>query len=143
MNIGQKLKLIEASELKTEKLVTEIANQRLHELVNVFVRKRPNKSLKILFGNGTEYVSIQGETFDLRSWADLDFERERRQQFDDDDADPLDEAAARWVIKALMDIDTITNGYKRGSPRNIYRLCAPTGHEINQEETNVDGCNAK
>ncbi len=135
MNIEKKMKRIEASELRTEQLVTNIANQRLRELVSIFKKKRPNKSLQILFGNGSEHVSINGEPFRLRNWDDLDLERESRRKWEPDDDDtPLDEVEAGWIIKALMDVDTLTDGYKRGAPDDVF---------INQETGNVDQCNTK
>lgn len=90
------LELIRAS---NQGRIDAFANARMERLTKWLKRRYPNLELKILFGNGSELVKVDGKDFDIGG--------------------TYSEAWGRVISEAITDIWDITNGYQDGCPNCI------------------------
>ena len=93
-------------------VMSAMANARLSVLCSEWRTQFPKCSLKIIFGNGCEFASINGEGVSF-------WERERESEPSDSRWSSDSELDLGIVADALEDVWYITKGYERGCPDDI------------------------
>mgnify|MGYP000388648976 CR=1 FL=1 len=85
-------------------VMSALANTRLSSLCSEWRSKYPKSSLKIIFGNGSEHVAVNGIT--VYFWSDQDEYL-------------LGEMDLHIVLDALKDVWYICDNYSRARPNDI------------------------
>lgn len=99
------------------KRISFLATLRLKLLIPWWHMHFPTRQLSIIFGNGTEFVRIDGRKVDFLDGCPVRVELSK---------DPvahravtMREPALRELFQAIADVDDITNGHKEGCPDDL------------------------
>lgn len=100
---------------KVHELISTYADCRLIDLCSEFRLKFPKRSLKIIFGNGDEFISVDG--YDLKVYGDHggDHDLVWKNQW----ANERQARQLKFVADAVREVWDITDHYSRGCPKDI------------------------
>ena len=102
--------LVDLAEGKFFNKIRYIANGRLNDLALEFRSKFPKRSLKIVFGNRDELISIDGKRFVVYDDCSFTFE---------DYLIVPSLKCLEFIAQAVCDVCDITDGYRRGCPDDL------------------------
>ncbi len=114
INNEQLVKIADDAQSKAFEMISQIANLRLEFLAHEFRSEFPKQSLKIVFGDYSESVSVNGYalgvygdgTINTMTWGKEWADEKITTQFD-------------FLAQAVRDVWKITNWYRRGCPNDL------------------------
>tara|TARA_R100001086_G_scaffold230028_1_gene150178 strand:+ start:620 stop:1141 length:522 start_codon:yes stop_codon:yes gene_type:complete len=96
--------------------ISSIANMRMNVLADEFRSRFPKRSLKIVFGNGSQCCSVDGTRFTV--WGEKDWMLQGLEgSFDLDSENHAD--ILGFIAEAISDVWDITEHYERGCPNDL------------------------
>lgn len=121
-SVEQLRKKADAVRARAHAQISKLADQCLQQLIPWWHQKFPTRQLKIIFGNGTEHIKIDGRSYypgppDGYVCADNSSQIYRRNKLNW----PM--RVPRGVFypldQALRDVDDITTGHRNGCPEDF------------------------
>ena len=110
---AQLKKKADAIRARAHKQISALADQRLQQLIPWWHQKFPTRQLKIIFGNGSEYVSIDGRSYYWAPCAQICRRGKKNWPM------PIPETVFDAIDQAIEDIDDITTGHRNGCPEDF------------------------
>jgi len=119
INNEELVKIADNAQTKAFEMISQIANLRLEFLANEFRSTFPKRSLKIIFGNGDELVSVNGHQLGVYGTGISGTDSETSMTWDKTWADKRITAQLNFVAQAIRDVWAITDHYRRGCPDDL------------------------